>query len=1090
MIRTCSQGHTLKEFTTPDADYACDICSAGIDKGATLWGCRICEYDVCIKCRNGSTKALAGAGGTASPTYVPLARAGAPAVAPVPAAPESTTPVYEVTSTTNTVRAEPVTSARMKTKKSRGSRLFCEEVTVDGWLKLAKEPGWLLTNFRGMDGVHEAARAVDGGAIDLAVPGFHSQGIACLEVLPKSGVPVWSVPSKGSKRLHVRKCGERVFVRSQNFDCWARLVGEEGWVQRRCPDAGDGFALRTAGCRDHWALCDLWSAVRKAKNGDLSVTDIEALKEVEVAALISTALAFDQCSEAQSVSSLVDEGILEERQLDNHELQLRQLTFASILRQMVTEQQKGHGLAVPTDALLAHMRLLRRAVPQFDYQDAERPKVLTLKDEDLTKELFEAVKDFEMELQGLKGNGLHGRFKTVDDQMRENPALLLAQAQKMGMLPDKKAVAPKVKYAGPAGTAQFQPEFQAEVPQKPEPHMTIQSSKAPAVRASLNYSKFDNIEDSGSEDEHATQEAMLSEEAQYRKAQEEQGAQQAEEEEAQRKASRQQPSLLATDEQRKAARAAEAKRRAARAAEEAEKQRRADGGAGGSAAAPQARGGRGDAVKVSNVRTAAPPKSAYDFPKEATKAASASQRAAPQTAPVQRAAPAAAKPTADRPAAKKGGSGLDYSKFDKLAESDSEDERSKKEQEEQRRIAAGNYASMQGLPVPEPEPAPAAVPEQAYDLPQGKPRIPGYGKDPPRYKPAGPPQKTMAYKEGLTGLPMRQDEYDYSSLPPFIYEGNCYRMAPNGVLWDPPAKDPIGIWNPVAKRVEPVAGTMPPGSVPGMLPGQQVSMLCYFGKTYILLPDNSVVDPETQEVVSIFNTETRQLQPITPVPLSEVWADKDMNVPMHIGDDAHMPPAAQSVGLTSRSLPECLDAAQNMFEKGRFEPAAGLLDEALYECRKQKVVDVDVEVLILRKRADCWSRVGRYAELQSDVDELLELGIDDGEVQEFRRICEVATQHHVDGRGVGIKTLPAPRQAAKKISEPTIRCAYCTVPTSKPSMCTRCRNTFYCDGVCQRKHWSVHKEECGKPRAALPPPERSAPMAEPEDIEGTMEDMD
>merc|ERR1711966_249074 len=41
-------------------------------------------------------------------------------------------------------------------------------------------------------------------------------------------------------------------------------------------------------------------------------------------------------------------------------------------------------------------------------------------------------------------------------------------------------------------------------------------------------------------------------------------------------------------------------------------------------------------------------------------------------------------------------------------------------------------------------------------------------------------------------------------------------------------------------------------------------------------------------------------------------------------------------------------------------------------------------------------------------------------------------------------------------------CAYCLVPVAKPSICSKCKLTYYCGRACQRNHWKVHKHECGK----------------------------
>merc|ERR1719181_2198439 len=58
-----------------------------------------------------------------------------PKAAPEPKKPaedEPTKRIYEVLEKTATVRAEPDVNSKMKTKKSRGARLYCCEITVNG----------------------------------------------------------------------------------------------------------------------------------------------------------------------------------------------------------------------------------------------------------------------------------------------------------------------------------------------------------------------------------------------------------------------------------------------------------------------------------------------------------------------------------------------------------------------------------------------------------------------------------------------------------------------------------------------------------------------------------------------------------------------------------------------------------------------------------------------------------------------------------------------------------------------------------------------------------------------------------------------
>lgn len=49
----------------------------------------------------------------------------------------------QVIAKTGTVKAEPHMEAKLKTKKSKGSRFIVSEMSMNGWLKLENEPGWI-----------------------------------------------------------------------------------------------------------------------------------------------------------------------------------------------------------------------------------------------------------------------------------------------------------------------------------------------------------------------------------------------------------------------------------------------------------------------------------------------------------------------------------------------------------------------------------------------------------------------------------------------------------------------------------------------------------------------------------------------------------------------------------------------------------------------------------------------------------------------------------------------------------------------------------------------------------------------------------
>lgn len=132
--------------------------------------------------------------------------------------------IYEVTHSLCFVREEPSLHADVLGQRRRGTQVKAEQVTMDGWVKLADEPGWMVTHLRGVHGLGEMLRPVDAEASGhLVIDGYHEQGLCCLDVVFDQ-VPVRRRPDRSSQALQLRRRGERVFARAQRFDGWLRLV--------------------------------------------------------------------------------------------------------------------------------------------------------------------------------------------------------------------------------------------------------------------------------------------------------------------------------------------------------------------------------------------------------------------------------------------------------------------------------------------------------------------------------------------------------------------------------------------------------------------------------------------------------------------------------------------------------------------------------------------------------------------------------------------------------------------------------------------------------------------------------------------------
>merc|ERR1712190_148344 len=166
-----------------------------------------------------------------------------------------------------------------------------------------------------------------------------------------------------------------------------------------------------------------------------------------------------------------------------------------------------------------------------------------------------------------------------------------------------------------------------------------------------------------------------------------------------------------------------------------------------------------------------------------------------------------------------------------------------------------------------------------------------------------------------------------------------------------------------------------------------------------------------------------------------------------------------------------------MAEIASFEEATEAFSKALDACRRMRSVDVDLECDILRKRAACWARTGGFKELLADSERILSLNSEDKEADEWRRMAsfellksmktDSATSSKGSGKGYDAPWKPTKMDGAHSNgmgfgNGMEKRCAYCAVIVDKPSICSKCRKTYYCGRACQRNHWKVHKHECGK----------------------------
>lgn len=272
-----------------------------------------------------------------------------PAVAAPPsqAASSSSAPrIFEIAVASAVVKAEPDMSSRMKTKKSRGARILCSEQTLNGWLKLASEPGWLLSYTRDVEGYAEiAVFAADQPEPVLAVPRHQPQGICCLEVVFPSGVPIRVAPDRRSSTTATRRQGEYVFAEAQNFDGWLKLAGEQGWMMAWSPEWGELLRPRRhlAGV-DLWFLSDVWRCARQGSGcaaKSLTMKNVQDLKDLEQRVGESAVGEFERCRRAGAEQvTLLERGLLHDDDLKLGDGPLLRRLFAGLLKELVNQDHQ------------------------------------------------------------------------------------------------------------------------------------------------------------------------------------------------------------------------------------------------------------------------------------------------------------------------------------------------------------------------------------------------------------------------------------------------------------------------------------------------------------------------------------------------------------------------------------------------------------------------------------------------------------------------------------------------------------------------------------------------------------------------------
>jgi len=286
--------------------------------------------------------------------------------------------VFEVIKTKRCkVYAEADLDATVLTKKSRGAYVYGMELTMNLWLRLHdRVEGWMLMDMQNIDGQREVLHPKD-GALELVVRNYQSQGICCLEVCP-SEAAVHKVPSEEGKVISTRGAGEFVFARSQSFNGWVRLVGNEGWMRGYGPSGAAVLRVVDPGMDDvdQWAVSDLWAAVRKEHDGILSRDTVSALKTLEEEALQKTYGRLSRCRPGREEDYLAL-GLTEE-DLQQSRVGISRRLFVLVLQELLESRSPPVLNHLPNLVFYKHPPQLKESIGVLEYDRKDAVKLYNL----------------------------------------------------------------------------------------------------------------------------------------------------------------------------------------------------------------------------------------------------------------------------------------------------------------------------------------------------------------------------------------------------------------------------------------------------------------------------------------------------------------------------------------------------------------------------------------------------------------------------------------------------------------------------------------------------------------------------------------
>ncbi|CAK9065817.1 unnamed protein product [Durusdinium trenchii] len=145
------------------------------------------------------------------------------------------------------LRQEPSLHAPILGKRPKGETFLASEETWDGWVKPHGQPGYVVKDMGGLQGIGKVLSMV-GKALPvvLSEPQGTNEPLH-FEVVYSPFVAVRTGPSKSRPIQGTRKCGERVKAVAQGYGGWVRVAPEEGggWMLTADEELGQLLVCRT-----------------------------------------------------------------------------------------------------------------------------------------------------------------------------------------------------------------------------------------------------------------------------------------------------------------------------------------------------------------------------------------------------------------------------------------------------------------------------------------------------------------------------------------------------------------------------------------------------------------------------------------------------------------------------------------------------------------------------------------------------------------------------------------------------------------------------------------------------------------------------